>query len=367
MYLCARITRPQKVKRLYRLILLVIAILALAPRSSAIEFLSLDTIASWGKFPRFCIKTYRWGDKFFNSYDSVYVKGTGNRFNIKLRTESWSDFYNFYFDEEPRTRMTMMSNPTTSAGFWLTYMAVSVGYDMNIGKYFGGGASRHKWSFQFNCSLFAADAYFSTNNTGSTIKRLGPKGHIKHTDIDFDGINNESWGLDLYYFFNHKKYSQAAAFAFSKVQTKSSGSFYAGLSFWGLSYDFDFNLLPEDAKVQIPLQQYGYYYRTRSSNYAFRLGYGYNWVFHKGWLLAISESPIIGVRRGWLLNLNENRTSFSFYNRIRASIVYNNSNYRWFAGMVIRLENALFYDKTHTMLGSIASIEASVGYRFNLW
>lgn len=353
------------VKKIIKLILLSLTLMAVAPSQARAEFLSLDTIASWGKFPRFCINTYRWGDKFFNSYDSTYVVGTGKRFNIKLRTESWTDFYNFYFDEEPRTRMVMMSNPTTSAGFWLTYMAVSVGYDMNVGKYFGGGESRRKWSFQFNCSLFAADAYFSSNNVGSTITRIGPKGHTRATDIDFSGINNESWGLDLYYFFNHKNYSQAAAFSFSKIQRKSSGSFYAGLSFWGLSYDFDFNGLPEDVKMQLPLSQYNYYYRTKSNNYAMRLGYGYNWVFHPGWTLAISESPIIGVRRGWLLNLNEDRTSLSFYNRLRASLVYNRN--QWFTGFVIRMENALFYDKTHTMLGSMVSFEASLGYRFNLW
>ncbi|MDE7472644.1 MAG: DUF4421 domain-containing protein [Muribaculaceae bacterium] len=352
-------------KRLFRILLLLITLSGLATPSSRAEFLSLDTIASWGKFPRFCINTYRWGDKFFNSYDSLYVVGTGKRFNIKLRTESWTDFYNFYFDEEPKTRMSMLSDPTTNAGFWLTYMAVSVGYDMNVGKYFGGGSNRRKWSFQFNCSLFAADAYFANNSVGSTIRRIGPRGHQEKTDINFDGINNESWGLDLYYFFNHKRYSQAAAFAFSKVQLKSSGSFYAGLSFWGLNYDFDFNLLPDEVKAQIPLAQYDYYYRTRSNNYAFRLGYGYNWVFHPRWLLAISESPILGVRDGWLLNLNEKHTSFSFYNRIRASLVYNNKE--WFTGVIFRMENALFYDKTHTMLGSMLSVEASVGYRFNIW
>lgn len=338
---------------------------AVVPQRAHAEFLSLDTIASWGKFPRFCIKTYRWGDKFFNSYDSTYVVGTGKRFNIKLRTESWTDVYNFFFDEEPETRMFMVANPTTSAGFWLTYMAVSVGYDMNVGKYFGGGQDRRKWSFQFNCSLFAADAYFSDNNMSSHIKRFGPKGHTKPTNIQFNGITNQSWGLDLYYFFNHRNYSQAAAFAFSKIQRKSAGSFYAGLSFWGLRYDFDFNQLQPDIKDQIPLQQYDYYYRTKTTNYALRLGYGYNWVFHKGWALAVSESPIIGVRRGWLLDLNEQRTSLSFYNRFRASVVYNKN--KWFAGLIIRMENALFYDKTHTMVGSIVSLEASVGYRFNIW
>lgn len=351
-------------KRILYILLLALSMGAAAGHEARAEFLSLDTIATWGRFPRFCVDTYRWGDKFFNSYDSTYVVGTGKRFNIKLRTESWTDFYSFNFDEEPRTRMDMISNPTTSAGFWLTYMAVSVGYDMNVGKYFGGGESRRKWSFQFNCSLFAADAYFSNNNVGSTIRRLGPAGATKRMDVNFNGIDNTSWGVDLYYFFNHKNYSQAAAFAFSKVQVKSSGSFYAGLSFWGLKYNFDFNDLDESLKLMLPLEQYNYYYRTESKNYALRLGYGYNWVFHKGWTLGVSESPIMGVRRGWLLNHDE-RTSFSFYNRFKMSMVYNHGNI--FAGAIFRMENALFYDKTHTMLGSMLSFEASVGYRFNLW
>ena len=45
------------------------------PQAQA-EFLSLDTIASWGKLPRFCINTYRWGDKFFNGTAHANVVGT---------------------------------------------------------------------------------------------------------------------------------------------------------------------------------------------------------------------------------------------------------------------------------------------------
>ena len=68
---------------------------------------------------------------------------------------------------------------------------------------------------------------------------------------------------------------------------------------------------------------------------------------------------------GWSIYGSPERTSLSFYNRLKASIVYNNG--KWFTGAVLRMENALFYDKTHTMLGSMISFEASVGYRFNIW
>ena len=57
--------------------------------------LALDSVATWGKFPKFCIDVYRWGDRTFNTYDSAYVVGTGKKFNVKLRMDSWLDYYAF--------------------------------------------------------------------------------------------------------------------------------------------------------------------------------------------------------------------------------------------------------------------------------
>lgn len=335
-----------------------------AQKAHAISF-DLDSIAAWGRFPRFCVDTYRWGDKFFNSYNPDYVVGTGKRFNIKTRANVLTDFYNFIFTDDDRTRMMMVSDPTTTIGFHLTYMAVSVGYDLNVGKYFGGGESRKQFNFQFNCSLFAADFYYMTNDIGSTITRFGPSGGSKSVDVDFQGVNNKSWGLDTYYFFNHKNYSQAAAFAFSKVQVKSSGSFYAGFSVSRYWYDFDFNRLPENMRSQLPLASYNYFYRAENRNYGLRLGYAYNWVFHRGWTFGVSASPIFGVRTGWVLNSEDQKTTFALSNRLKASLVYNHNE--WFVGAVAKLDNGLIYDKKHTMLGSMFNFDVSVGYRFNLW
>ena len=81
--------RRHKCRRAVVVIILAITgILAAGHRASALS-LALDSIATWGKFPRFCVNTYRWGDKFFNSYDSAYVEGTGYKFNVKFKTDSW--------------------------------------------------------------------------------------------------------------------------------------------------------------------------------------------------------------------------------------------------------------------------------------
>ena len=52
-----------------RLLFLVLLAFLSCGSAQALSF-NLDSIAEWGKFPRFVVNTYRWGDKFFNGYGS---------------------------------------------------------------------------------------------------------------------------------------------------------------------------------------------------------------------------------------------------------------------------------------------------------
>ncbi|MDE6277553.1 MAG: DUF4421 domain-containing protein [Muribaculaceae bacterium] len=337
---------------------LVFLLTAGIQQASAISF-ALDSIAAWGKFPNFCIGVYRWGDKFFNTYDSTYVQGTGYKFNGKVTADSWMDVYNFRLPNN--TNINMHSDASTSMGLHLTYLAVSVGYDVNFSKLFGGpDRSRQRLRFGFNCALFAAEAYLSKNDVGAHMTRFG--GY--RLSQPFHGINNESWGLDVYYFFNNKRYSEAAAFNYSKLQLQSQGSWCAGLSLYSQKLDFDFSELPKFMRDELPTDWVDYHYRVDTDNYAIRFGYGYNWVFHEGWLLGVSETPIVGLRKGYI-NEAERKWSMSVYNRFKASIVWNSG--RWFAGATLRFDAALISNKQTFYAGGVLSGEAAVGYRFNLW
>lgn len=346
-------------KRTVRLLTLSVFLLLIGTQTTGAVSFALNSIAEWGKFPRFCIGVYRWGDRFFNSYDSAYVRGTGYKFNGKITADSWMDVYNFRIPEAKN--IYMHSDPSTSMGLYLTYLAVSVGYDVNFSKIFGGpDRSRQRFRFGFNCALFAAEAYMSKNDVGATMTQFGDY----KPNLPFDGINNESWGLDVYYFFNNKRYSEAAAFNYSKIQLRSQGSWLAGISIYSQKLDFDFSRLPGFMRDQLPDWWTDYRYRVDTNNYAVRFGYGFNWVFHKGWLLGISETPIVGVRNGYINN-EDNKWSMSIYNRFKLSVVWNHG--RWFAGTTIRFDAAIITDKQTFYAGGILSGEAAVGYRFNLW
>lgn len=341
-------------------LLFVMLIAAIAPqRVRAISF-NLDSIATWGKFPRFCVNTYRWGDKFFNGYDTAYVAPAGYKFNVKMTADSWIEAYNFQLPDH--SRIFMHSDNSTSAGLYLTYLALSVGYDINLSKIFGDSSpARKRFRFGFNCMLFGAEFYMSKNDVGTTIKRFGKYDHLK---MPFNGVNNSTWGLDAYYFFSHKRYSEAATFSFSRIQRKSHGSFYTGFSIYSQKLDFDFNVLPEPLKELLPATWPDKHYRVNTHNYALRFGYGYNWVFSPKWVLGVSESPIIGVRKGLVLSDVE-KTSVSIYNRLKLSVVWNSN--KWFFGFVGKADLAILSDKQTVYAGGTISGEAVLGYRFDIW
>ncbi len=343
-------------------LILIITATVITPRASAFSF-ALDSIAQMGKFPRFIVNTYRWGDKFFNGYDTTYVQGTSYKFNAKITTDSWLDGYSFRLPN--KDRIFMRSDPSTSAGIHLTYLAVSVGYDINVSKLLTGvDRSRQRFRFGFNCMLFGAEAYVERNDVGTTIKRFGDYGRPGHLNIPFNGINNSTWGLDAYYFFTHKRYSEAATFNFSRLQKKSHGSFYAGFSLYSQKLDFDFSTLPAELKNLLPASWEDFRYRVNTNNYALRFGYGYNWVFAPRWVFGVSESPIVGVRKGYVVSIEE-KVSFSLYNRLKLSVVWNKG--RWFFGAVGKFNIAIVNDKETTYAGGVLSGEAVFGYRFNIW
>ncbi len=326
--------------------------------------IELDTIASWGKFPKFCIDVYRWGDKTFNSYDSTYVVGTGYKFKVIERNESWIDYYKFQFEDDQQ--MEMISDPCTSMGLHVSYLALSAGYDINVSKFFGGSEkARKRFDFGFSCSLIAANFYFISNDVGTEIKWYDKDRNKLFGPYSFDGINCSSWGLETYYFFNHNKYSQAAAFSYSKIQKKSAGSFFAGISYRQDDYNFDFSGEPEHIKALIPSSWENYSYKRLNRNYAFKLGYGYNFVFPHNWTLGLNISPIVGLRRGSIGDVELSKNALSFNNRINIGSAYNHK--AWFVGLYGTWDLGFIKEKDHTFTTMMMSFTASVGFRFNLW
>lgn len=317
---------------------------------------NLDSIASKGKFLRFSVNVYRLTDKFFNELDTAYVCSTGYRWNVKFRASSWTDFNGFYFDG--KHQMGMLSPFCTSIGADVQFMAVAVGYDINVNKLFGGkDRSKSRFSFEFSSARLSGRYYSIKNDDGMNIKYIDKK---LINEIPFSGVQSSTWGIDLTYYFNHHRYSNQAAFSFGKIQKRSQGSFMVGMTYQSQKLFFDFNQLPDNIKDWLPENWQGRNYRSDGYNIGLSGGYGYNWVARRKFTLGLMGLIIPSLQYGYL-NSDDKGYSFRMNYRLNASAVWNHN--RWFIGTVVRADVGFIYSES-TLANGLFSLETKIGWRF---
>ena len=213
------------------------------------KFNPYDTTVTYPRFLDFCLRVYRWGDRTFNSYDSEYVVPTGKNWKVMIKNYNWLDTYAGRL-ERGQYPLFVHSRMTTDIGAQISFMAVSYAYMVDFDNLISGAPIRHrKYDFSFTCARFSVEVYGSKNEGLTRLRRFGDvKGRV-----DFEGLTRDCRGLDVFYIFNHRKYSQAAAYCYSKIQRRSAGSFIAGLLVSEQDITLDFSKLPENPTLLSPL------------------------------------------------------------------------------------------------------------------
>ena len=353
-----------------RLIAVLGALLMCCAPAEAKISLNLDTLATKGKFPRFVVNTYRWGNEFFNGYNEDYVVGTGYKFNAKVVSNTLFEYFNFLMPNKQGSlnemNMEMRTNPAPTLGFYISYLAISLGYERDIKHFFSKASqARQRFTFGFNCAILSLNLYYINSHEPMTIVKFGKIEEEKKYNIRFENAHCKSIGFDFGYFFNHKKYSHAAAFSFSRIQQKSAGSFLAGLAVSRDEFDFDFNSLPAEITSQLPESWKNKRFNAENTSVMLRGGYGFNWVFAKRWLLGVVETPNVGIRIGHVNEPEKEKVSFGFTNQFKLSLVWNSNHF--FVGAVSTVTTNLLYDKVSTFVGNSITANLTAGFRFNLW
>ncbi len=311
------------------------------------------------RFIGFCVKVYNWADRFFNTYDPDYVRGTGKKWKLMLRNDNWTDAYAMHF--RPHMNVDMLSNINANIGPYIAFMAVSIGYQYNISKLMGQNVESQKsLNFNFNTALFTVDAHYSENNGGTIIRRFGDYkgGHRLHKH--FADLKLLSYGIDAYYFFNNKRYSRSAAYNYSKYQLRSQGSLIAGFTVSHQSIKMDFSSLPEDMQAYLPneVRRYNFIY----TDYSFLLGYGYNWVFHPKWVYNITVMPALGFKHTFEGSVDGRDTRFSLGIRGQMAFTYNLGD--WFFGANAFINGHWHINSGFYFFNSIVSWGCVAGFRF---
>ena len=312
-------------------------------------------------FPRFCLNIYNWGDRTFNSYDTTYVVGTGKNWKLQAKSYNWMESSMMVFPR--RTSIAMHSDLYSDAGFSLSFMVVSIGYMWNVNKLFSSPTNRRTFNFDFTCSRFAINYQSVSSTGGMIITQFGDYQTDHRLHYRFDEASFNAKTLDAYWFFNNYKYSQGAAYSYSKYQLRNAGTPLVGINLTWQDISNDFSVLPPDMLAASPLDTPHFYTQYRS--YCALGGYAYNWAIRpRKWVLNTSALVAVGYRQ-FLETSSHTSDIARFANNFRLNIaaVYNHK--ALFAALTTRMQGFINYnpgDMTH--FNSYISFTAAVGMRF---
>lgn len=317
-----------------------------------------DTTVQYPRFVKFCVDVYNWGDRTFNSYDTTYVVGTGRRWKTRIEFDAWADSYNMHLKKLP---ITLISDPYTTAAIYLQYMAVSINYAVDLNNLmFNKPVNHRKMQFGFNCARFNLDLAFNSSTGGSYVRTLGDYKRGRLFKEYMPGVKMTSLTADLYYYFNNRKYANGAAYFFSKIQKKSSGSFILGFTFSYEDNELDFNTLPKNLQPFMTYDEKEF--RFHYYNYCLLFGYGFNWVLSKRLLYNVSILPSIGIMHCYEDSHDGKVKLFSMNLKGRMSLTYNNGDF--FTGLILRLDGHWYKTRQLSVFSAIENASLSVGVRF---
>ena len=311
-------------------------------------------------FLDFASKAYNFYSKAFNNYDTAYVVGIDKDFKAMLINNNWLDSYGGMIADK-NMKVFMNSDINSSVGVHFSYMGIGYTYTFDLDNVIGRDPKRHsKWNLSFATSRFSFEAFRSRNTGTVTIGRFGDYNKKRYANKKFNGLKQVTSGFDIYYFFNHRKYSQAAAYSFSKLQKRSAGSFIAGLLISTQNVDIDFSLLPPEMIEFLPDERLRYKYHHRS--YSFLLGYAYNWVFRQNWLFNITMAPSIGWNRSFDDSVDGKRDMPTIDLKGSLGLVRNLKNF--FYGLKLVFDAHFYHSKDHNFINSQEDLNITLGFRF---
>ncbi len=323
-----------------------------------------DPRIRYPRFMDFCRKVYNWGDQTFNSYDTAYVAPTGK--NWKLIVDSTNDRqrYAYLFDIQSHDRrdfVNICSNLAYDFGIRLSFMAVSIGYTWRIDEIMNRSNNpRSTFNFSFTCARFSAEI-MSQNVTGNTyIDRFAYYKDGKRVHIPLDNTNRRSLNVGAYYFFNHRKYSHAAAYCYSKYQKRSAGTFLLGARYIQQYLTIDLSDLPADILAYKP-QALGLINTYKFHDICLQGGYAYNLALPHNWLINFTFLPGLGFRRS-LISRQTPAEMVATNIDARFATVYNHR--ALFATFQARFIGNFIFNTDYTFLNGSEFFSLKLGVRF---
>lgn len=315
--------------------------------------------------------------KEFSRADTNFVEPQHYNYTLMLQNTNTYEVYRVTTSDGDVIKLA--PRPSVKLGPYVGWRWVFLGYTVSL-NHIGNDKTKKEFDLSLYSSQIGIDLFYRKTGNDYRIRRM----HIGDgvdteamRDVAYDGLNASIEGFNLYYIFNHRKFSYPAAFSQSTVQRRSCGSPMVGLGYtrhslsinWAKLYDITAERLGADIAEQYmdaDLESG----RIRYTDVAFSGGYGYNWVFARNWLFASSLSLALGYKHTSSESDNNNLSFKDFSIRNfnidgvgRFGIVWNNT--KWYFGSSVILHSYNYSKKEFSTNNFFGSLNIYIGFNFD--
>lgn len=281
--------------------------------------------------------------KGFSQVDTNYIEPQRYNFTVMLQNTNTLERYTLRNAEGQKIAFEPQS--AIKLGPYFGWRWIFLGYTIDVNHLTSDG--RKEYDLSLYSLQLGVDLFWRHNGSNYKVKSfdLGKDvdTHAIH-DADFSGLESSIKGFNLYYIFNHRKFSYPAAFSQSTIQRRSAGSAIAGIGYTHHTLNIDWTKFQTLVQERFPGQNLEakvdssmLFGRVKYTDVSVSGGYAYNWVFAHNWLFAASLQLALGYKNSH--SMTEHRRfsmrDFDFKNFNldgvgRFGLVYNNM--RWYAG-----------------------------------
>lgn len=317
----------------------------------------------------------------FNMIDTTYIEPQHYNYTFMLQQTTTYEMYSL--SDKSGQKISFSPDMSVRLGPYFGWRWVFLGYTFDL-KHLQS-KSNHTSKKEFDLSLYSSllgiDLFWRQTGNDYKIDRLSLGKDINTSSIKntpFGGLKSSIRGFNLYYIFNHRKFSYPAAYAQSTVQRKSAGSFLAGIGYTRHSLDLDLKELEsvirsklgseigEDAAHVDTMLMTS---KVKYTDLSVTGGYAYNWVFAKNFLFNASLSMGLAYNSSSSDVEHKSHTikDFNFKNFNldgvgRFGLVWNNT--RWYVGTSAIIHSYNYKKKQFSTNNSFGSFNLYVGYNF---
>ena len=192
--------------------------------------------------------------------------------------------------ESVHMKLDLDTRPVASLGVWIGYRGLGFSYAYKLQKNGGTNFTINSSGARFGLNMRYHD--LSTDKAHFLLEGTADGEYVKGMDDDVrftKAIKVSTFYLNGYYVFNGRRYSQAAAYNQSVVQRCSAGSLLLGATLVASMVEM------AEKENALILEMGKCPGRISLGQINVGLGYGYNWVPARGWVVNAMVMPTLSV------------------------------------------------------------------------